>query len=98
MLADSRDKHLKTTELQLLDNTLDALDRLFDRDLHVIDLWALLFATAEALRTSVHYDELSRPATDLLAIARSGTSDEIMRQRALYSTDKLRHYLADLLK
>ena len=89
---------MKTTELQLLDNILDALDRLFDRDLHVIDLWALLLATSEALRASIHYDILSGATADLSVIARSGASDEIMRQRALYSTDKLRHYLAGLLK
>ena len=39
-----------TGEKALLNNVLDALDRLFDRQSSVIDLWALLFATADALR------------------------------------------------
>jgi hypothetical protein len=37
-------------ERELLENVLDALDQLFDRSPSVTDVWALLFATVEAMR------------------------------------------------
>jgi hypothetical protein len=84
-------------ERKLLENVLDALDRLFDRQCSVIDLWALLFATTEALRATEHCDQLERTTAILLAIIRSGASEEMQRDRALIVTDELRHYLAGLL-
>jgi hypothetical protein len=89
--------HLTTTEIQLLDNVLDALDRLYDEKLQVIDLWALLLATSEAMRHTAHFNVLAAPIEDLLAIVRSGESDDIQRDRALLASDWLRHYLANLL-
>jgi hypothetical protein len=86
-----------TGENQLLENTLDALDRLYDRHSSVLDLWALLFATAEALRATRHFSELEEPVAELLAVVRSGLSEEVQRDRALAITDRLRHYLAELL-
>lgn len=88
---------MTNNEKQLLNNLLDALDSLYDGKLRVGDLWALLFATSEALRTTPHYNELLGPISDLLDIARSGANKEEMRGRALESTDRLRCYLADLV-
>jgi hypothetical protein len=82
----------------LLGNCLDALDRLFDRHSSVVDVWALLLATSEALRATEHYRELERPLVDLSAVIRSGASAETQRERALGVTDELRHYLAPLLR
>lgn len=87
---------MTATEKCLLDNALDALDRLFDRDSLAIDVWALLVATSEALRATQHYSKLVRPTVELLAIIRSNASPEAERDLALEVTDKLRHYLAGL--
>jgi hypothetical protein len=84
-------------QTQLLGNALDALDRLFDSDSSALDVWALLFATGEALRGSEHYVQLERPIAELLTIVRSGTSGETQRERALEVTDELRRYLAGML-
>lgn len=86
-----------TIERQLLENVLDAMDRLFDRHISAIDLWGLLLATAEALRATPHYGALLSPTAQLLAISRSGTDTETERDQALDATDVLRHYLAELL-
>lgn len=84
-------------EIQLLNNVLDALDRMFDGHMRAIDLWALLLATSEALRDTVHYDALFEPTAGLLTVVRSKATHEIMQDRALAATGELRHYLADLL-
>ncbi len=84
-------------EQNLLGNVLDALDRLFDRQSSVTDLWALLFATAEALRGTPYYHEIEGPVAALLTLVRSGASEEVQRDHALEVTDRLRHYLAELL-
>lgn len=86
-----------SSEKVMLENVLDGLDRLFDGHTSVIDLQALLLATAEALRETPHYGMLERPAADLLLMVRSGTDMEGERDHALVATDRLRHYLADLL-
>jgi hypothetical protein len=85
------------SENLLLGNILDALDRLFDGETSVIDLQALLLATAEALRETPHHGMLEGPAADLLSIVRSGTDMEKQRDQALNATVQLRFYLADLL-
>lgn len=54
-------------EQKLLENVLDALDRLFDRQSFAVDTWALLFATCEALRATVYLPELERPPIELSA-------------------------------
>jgi hypothetical protein len=84
---------MKREEL-LLSNALDALDRLYDGDSSVIDVQALLLATGEALRGTVHFPHLEGPATELLAVTRSSETREAKRDRALGITDELRHYLA----
>lgn len=88
---------MTTIEKTLLDNALDALDRVFDRESSVIDLFAILFATAVALRETPHYNALESPLAELQAIIRSQTSKEKKRDSALIATEALRNYLADLL-
>jgi hypothetical protein len=80
--------------ITLLENVLDALDRLFDRECSCIDVLALLMATAEALRDTPHSGELLRPIASLSDVVRSGVDGETQRERALDLTDPLRHYLA----
>lgn len=84
-------------EKLLLENALNALDRLYDGDSSVVDVWALLFATCEAVRGTDHHPEFERPMDELLLIVRSGKSAEFQRDRALGATDELRHYLAKVL-
>jgi hypothetical protein len=86
-----------TSTEKLLTNLLDSLDRLFDRDCRVIDVWALAFATSEALRETEHYAILQKVLPELLATSRSLASADEKRDRALIATDSLRHYLAVLL-
>lgn len=87
---------MKSIEMQLLDNALDALDGLYDQKLRVVDLWALLLATSEAMRDTLHYGKLVAPVEELLVIAKSGESEETMGRRALIASDPLRKYLASL--
>jgi hypothetical protein len=84
-------------EKLLLDNVLDALDRLFDGQIAVIDFQALLFATSEAMRHNVHFDHFEDPLVKLLSVVRSQDSKDAQRDRALEDTDELRHYLAECL-
>jgi hypothetical protein len=81
----------------LLNNALDALDRLFDRQASVIDIYALTYATAQALRSDVLFSLFSETAISLSAIARAGLPTEEARERALDATNALRITLAELL-
>ncbi len=84
-------------EKELLENAMDALDRLFDGHFGAIDLWALFVATRQALRHTSHGPALAEPLADLEAVWRAGGSADVQRDRALYITDPVRHYLAKLL-
>jgi len=84
-------------ENALLNNALDSLDRLFDRHSSVLDVWALLFATAEAIQETPHYSEFVEPVAMLRSIISSNDPAEQQRASALDATDRLRHYLADIL-
>ena len=61
-------------ERQLLDNMLDALDRLYDRESSALDIQALAQATAAAVSSPDMADmarELSDAASALLVVVRS---------------------------
>ena len=88
---------MNDTEQQLLDNVLDSFDRLSDRQSQIIDIWALLHATAEALRNTPHHKELEGVLPALRQIMRSGATADDQRNQALSVTEVLRHYLADVL-
>jgi hypothetical protein len=84
-------------ERDILENVLDALDRLFDRECGVIDVWALLVATVAALRGTPHCAALRVPLAELEAVWRSGLPAAAQRDYSLIVTDPLRLYLARLL-
>lgn len=90
------DSPMSNREQLLLNNALDALDRLFDRRSSVIDVQALFFATGEALRGTAHQSHFERSAAELLAVIRSCEAGQEERDRALAVTDELRLYLAKL--
>ena len=81
-------------EKKLLDNALESLDRLFDRNISAIDVWALMLATGEALRNTPHAPELERAARELLVVVSADIPFHDQRDRALEVTNDLRHYLA----
>ena len=83
-----------TKVIALLENVLDALDRLFDRECSCADVLALLMATAEVLQDTSHSANLKAPIAALSDVVRSGADRETQRARALALTDSLRHYLA----
>lgn len=85
------------TNIKLLDNLLDALDRLYDRATTVTDLHALVFATEVALSGTVHTPILTDAEQRLQRILRSGKSVSEERDVALNETDDLRKYLAGVV-
>ena len=85
------------TEADLLENVLDSLDRLFDRESSAIDVYVLLFATQKALSGSGCCPDLSGYVDSLAAIVRSGESVDSQRENALAVTDNLRSVLNKLL-
>jgi DNA-binding FrmR family transcriptional regulator len=82
--------------MELLDDVLDGLDRLFDRESDVNDVFALIVATSHALANTCHSKVLSDATRGLELVVRKGASKEEARDEALQVTDQLRHYLADL--
>lgn len=88
---------MNDSELYLLENILDSLDRLFDEDSQAIDVYVLIFATAKALPETNHFQILDETAKKLEPILRTVKSKDALREAALTETDKLRHYIAELL-
>ena len=82
---------------QLLENQLDALDRLFDSKMTAIDLHALTYATARALPGDPLYPWLDSAAVALADIVGQGLTEVAEREKALIETDALRQMLADAL-
>ncbi len=82
---------------QLLENLFDSLDRLFDRESRVLDVFQILYATEKAINTGSLNLSLSGYIADLGDIARGNESEEIQRERALLVTDKLREILNEIL-
>lgn len=82
---------------QLLENLFDSLDRLFDRESRVLDVFQILYATEKAINTGSLNLSLSGYIADLGDIVRGSESEEIQRERALLVTDKLRKILNEIL-
>lgn len=82
----------------LLENALDALDRVFDRELRVVDLKALLFATGRALGGTAFAAAFESPFGELEKLVRSQASQDQKRDLALRATDDLRKVIADALR
>lgn len=88
---------MTSREERLLENLLDALDRLYDHQSTVIDIHDLLFATSDALSDTSHFVPLQESLPALTSILRSGASGTVQRDAALIATNRLRQYLAELL-
>ena len=88
---------MTATEYELLENMLDALDRLFDGHCGAVDVRALLVATGAALLGTPYQPVVEQPLAELGEVIRSGAPADAQRDRALFITDPLRHYLAGLL-
>jgi hypothetical protein len=85
------------TERALLENLLDAFDRLYDRECGVADTEALLQATAIAIAGSAFVPKIEDARSGLSAILRSGASAVDQNLAALAATDALRRDLAEVL-
>ena len=83
-------------ERQLLDNMLDALDRLYDRESSALDVQALAQATAAAVSSPDMARELSDAATALLSVVRSRLGENEYEE-ALNVTHDLRLRLSAAL-
>ena len=83
-------------ENKILDNVLDALDRLFDRESKAIDLQVLIFAASKALSDTEHFAILNDAANSLEKIVRSDLKADDERDAALNITNDLRLYLAEI--
>jgi hypothetical protein len=83
---------------KLLENNLDGLDRLFDREVAAVDTRALIFATSKAFTG----DELSPvfevAIRELDKIVRSDSTREEKQDLALVVTDELRKLIAQRLE
>jgi hypothetical protein len=88
---------MSKTEVALLENVLDALDRLFDSKSRAIDIHALLFATSKALPQSNWIDSFSKTTIELEHILSLNISEEETREKALDVTNQLRIEIADAL-
>ena len=77
----------------LLDNLLQALDRLYDRETTVIDLQALLTASSAGLGDQAIARAASRAAEDLTTILRRDLAPVDANRQALIATDDLRRML-----
>ena len=75
---------------------LDALDRLYDQESRVIDIYALLEASRVALSSSELAEVLSDAAEALGVLIRLGRSEVELNRAALVVTDPLRQSLAAL--
>jgi hypothetical protein len=82
------------TKSLLLNNFLDVLDRLFDRETEIIDVGAILYATGLAIRPDSLFPLFLDAAASLERIRRAGLTADDARESALQSTNPLRLALA----
>lgn len=84
-------------EKELLENILDGLDRLFDRETGAIEIYTLIFAASKALSDTEYFSILDRTANELNEILHSKLNVENERDASLKATNDLRHFLAEIL-
>jgi len=82
---------------KLLDNVLDALDRLYDRKTTIVDLHDILYATTKAINELSHSSLLGAAVGRLHEIVRTSEAGRDDWAAALDATDELRKYLAGIL-
>lgn len=88
---------MTSAEEAVLESALDALDRLFDRESQVIDVYALFFSSAVAMKGTKFERMFAESALRLHGLIAAGTDKEAEREMALEFTDELRKALADAL-
>jgi hypothetical protein len=82
-------------ERTLLNNLLDSLDRLYDRDCGPVDLGLLLTATASAVTDPAWIATIEQASAALRDLIRSRLPAEEEYSQALIVTNDLRIKLAD---
>ena len=87
---------MDNSERQLLDNMLDALDRLYDRQSSALDVQALAQATAAAVSTPDIASQLADAASALQVVVRSRLGEKEY-EAALDATHDLRLGLSAVL-
>lgn len=93
-----KDLPFSPSHVKLLENVLDALDRLFDNESNVVDVYAIVFATAVAMDGTEMQDLLNTTADELRQLIRTDfPGADVIRQQALTITDPLRKRIAELL-
>ena len=90
-----KDLPFSPSQAQLLDNVLDALDRLYDNESTVADVQAILFATSVAMEGSEVQELLSSTAEKLQRLIRCTVfpGSDTIRQQALIVTDAFRQQM-----
>jgi hypothetical protein len=86
------------TKSLVLNNFLDVLDRLFDRETEIIDVGAILYATGLAIRPDSLFPLFLDAAASLERIRRAGLTADDARESALQSMNPLRLALAAALE
>jgi len=84
-------------DTDLLENVMDALDRLFDGKSDIIDVQRLLFTTFQALPTSYISELINQTNKDLKIVIQKSKNKDSQREDALNITNELRIKLAELL-
>ena len=85
-------------EYTLLDNALTGLDRLFDFQSSVYELYALIYATSRALAGTEYSAMLDKTSEALYRLVTSDDKVSDDRREALAITDDLRIFIAEKLE
>lgn len=88
---------MDSTRTELLSNQLDALDRLFDLEAGIADIYALTYATSLALKDDPLAPLFRAAASSLLSIGERLRWSSLAREDALAATNDLRIALAQEL-
>lgn len=84
-------------EQDLLTSLLNSLDRLFDRENQVVDVYDLLIASSVALTETSHSPHLLDAVDRTHIVLRSRKDPETKRDNVLNEMQTLREYLSDFL-
>ena len=88
---------MNSCDKQLLENLFDSLDRLFDGESSVIDVWQLMLVTEKAISSELALLDLNNYSVQLGKIVRGGKAEDAQKEDALAVTRKLREVLNEML-
>ena len=88
---------MNCSQKEILENLFDSLDRLFDRESKVVDIYALMFATEKAMAGEPKLIDLREYSYALKKLISNGKPEETQREEALLITQELRNVLNELL-